>query len=256
MMIKSLQWNIGGGIIRNKEDDPFVDNSYHVSNLNYIADFIKKLDPDLITLQETHASSELIQAELLSRLTGLHYWVNDAYDHSHLEAGQRLGQAILSKYPIQEHTFELFYNPKYKVERPNGETWFSHDKGLSKCKIEINGVLIEIQTLHLIPFRTFTIDPMSDQAQTTREDITKKIHSSFDRIILQGDFNINQESLHTFIPDVFEIGFDEILSDRATTPAGCRYDHILFKGFQVKSMNVFQTTLTDHYPVSVEFETK
>lgn len=255
MTIKSLQWNIGGGMIRNTEDDPILDGSYCISDLNYIADFIKKLDPDIITLQETHTSSELIQAELLSRLTGLSYWVNDEYDHSHLEAGQRLGQAILSKYPIREHSFELFYNPKYKVERPNGETWISHDKGLSTCIIDVGGVTVEIQTLHLIPFRTFGVDIMGDEAQTTREDIIKKIRSTFHRTILQGDFNIDTESLSTFMPNLFEIGFEEIMNSEATTPSGRRYDHILFKGLRVKTFSVLQTALTDHYPVFVEFET-
>src|SRR5690242_11571181 len=95
--LKTLQWNIGGAKIRRKEADPTLAASYQEEGFDYIAALIQKYQPDIITLQETHATKGSSQVEQLSTLTGLPYWHNDIYAESHLEEGQKLGLGILSR---------------------------------------------------------------------------------------------------------------------------------------------------------------
>ena len=71
MKIRTLQWNIGGGKIRDINSDPTkeidsVISSYSEEGLDYIITNIKELNVDIITLQETHSDKNTIQAEVIA----------------------------------------------------------------------------------------------------------------------------------------------------------------------------------------------
>ena len=99
----------------------------------------------------------MVQAKIIAEALDLTFYINDDYDDSHVEEGQRLGQAIISSFPISSHSFELYLNPKYRLERPDGSIWISHDKGVSRCVVDA-GVPLTIETTHMVPFRRFGID--------------------------------------------------------------------------------------------------
>lgn len=253
MKLTTLQWNIGGGKIRTADSDPTNESSYTKEDLPYIADVIKKYSPDIVTLQESHTDDKTSQAEQLSRLTDLQYWVNNAYDHSHLTDGQELSQSVLSKFPISNHEFSFFVNPKYEVVRENGEKWISHDKGVTSCVVELPQGSVEVRTSHMIPFRKFNVDPNTDEVANVRADIQSKLVIRSSHLLVQGDFNYDDPSLRKFLPGLFEQGIQEVETVLPTTPKGRRYDHIMYKGLNFVKFSVDETTLTDHYPVIVEF---
>ncbi|MBI4215756.1 MAG: endonuclease/exonuclease/phosphatase family protein [Parcubacteria group bacterium] len=257
MLIKTAQWNIGGGKIRTTGDNPKLEQSYSVDGMKEISAILKQHSPDIVTLQETHANSKLNQAEVISERIGLPYFFNDIYDQSHIEAGYGLGQAVISKYPIREHSFDFFYNPHYKVNRPDGSKWISHDKGLSVCQIELpDKTTLVIMTLHLIPFKIFGINPLGDEAKKVRDNIAAKINGSTQekRFLLQGDFNFDRESLIPLLGDIFIGNTQEALTRLGTTPKGKKYDHIVFNGIQLRNSTVDDYALTDHFPIFAEFE--
>lgn len=253
MIITTLQWNIGGGKIRDKQADPDDSESYAKSGLNEIIGYIKSKNPDIITLQETHADNSIVQAKVIAESLD-YFWTNDIYASSHLEDGQGLGQAIISRFPISNHKFDLFYNPKLRKVWPNGEVWISHDKGISSCDVKINGSGFGIATLHMVPFRKFDTDIQSEIVQKVLSDIESKIALEIDRFVIQGDFNLDNSSLKQYFPGFISGGNREIEINSPTTPGNRKYDHVLYRGIDLVSFEIDKSVFCDHYPLLTKFE--
>lgn len=255
MKIRTLQWNIGGGKIRKIDSVATTPESYIEEGVEYIYDFIKLYNPDIITFEETHESVGYNQAQIIAERAGYEYFVNDVYDKSHLENGQGLGQAILSKFPIRNHSFNFFLNPKFQQLGPDGTIWTSHHKGVTKCDIEIeSGKMIEVGVTHFIPFRFFGVDILEEKNAELVKSMSDLITTTKDKYILQGDLNINSKSIKNYLPKVFESGMEEVELENVTTPKQRFYDHVLYKGVNVINQQIFPDILTDHYPVITEFE--
>ena len=253
MLFKTIQWNIGGARIR-QPGSP-AEGPYDGDGLKHVVDVLKRLNVDIVTLQETHANDQGAQAAVIAKDIGLPYVVNDVYDKSHIEEGWGLGQAILSRFPVSEHDFKFFFNPRYEIVRPDGATWISHDKGVSKCLVAAgNGKTIQVATLHLIPFRKFGVGALEEKQSGLRDNITDLASPTSGTFILQGDFNFDSASLKPFLPNLLNQGLSEVLLDRPTTPKGRKYDHVVFRGLALVRSEVISDALTDHFPVYSEFE--
>ncbi|MEK7496448.1 MAG: endonuclease/exonuclease/phosphatase family protein [Patescibacteria group bacterium] len=118
MKLKTVQWNIGGGKTRKPSDDPMNVLSYSNEALSDIVIILKKLNPDIITIQESHSDAKVVQSKVIGDALGLSHIANDIYDKSHLEDDQWLSQAIISRFPIESHSFNFFYNPKLEMIGP------------------------------------------------------------------------------------------------------------------------------------------
>ena len=253
--IKIIQWNIGGGKIRKESNDAMGAENYKYEGIDYIVDKLKSYNPDIITLQETHANNKFVQAEFLSKKLNLPYFFNDIYDHSHIESAQELGQAIISRFPLNNHSFEFFINPKLKITRLNGEEWTTHNKGISTCVVKINNNFkLYIQTLHLVPFSSFGTKPLSRKLKGIRTSISDKVLKNKSPFILQGDFNYNNDSIKKFLPGIFTQKMKEVRLSNPTTPKGRKYDHVIYRGLRVSSFKIDDNILTDHYLLYAELE--
>ncbi|MFA6004939.1 MAG: endonuclease/exonuclease/phosphatase family protein [Patescibacteria group bacterium] len=254
MKIRVLQWNIGGGRIREENADSSVYASYTTVDLSYISSVIKKYNVDIVTFQESHKMGGYDQLQILSSMTKLHYVRHDAYGESHIDPQMMLSQGVISRFPIIDHSFTLFKNPHLSFKM-SGKTWITHDKGVTKVTIDIlkkRKVLIE--TVHLIPFRKLGIDPFGQDAAKLREDFYEKIHESAPHFLLTGDFNIDSDSLEQFAPLLSKQGIFEVPLTTSTTPRGRKYDHVLYRGMEYINSEILSDALTDHYPVFAEFE--
>lgn len=76
---------------------------YDIDGLETIIDMLARANPDIITLQETHEAGTYSQAGEIADALGLPYWVNDRFGESHIDSGYQLGQAIISRFPLQGH---------------------------------------------------------------------------------------------------------------------------------------------------------
>jgi endonuclease/exonuclease/phosphatase (EEP) superfamily protein YafD len=253
MEVKTLQWNIGGGRIRDEHSDPDGSGSYSKPGLHEIIRYIKSKNPDIITLQETHADSSAIQAEVIAESLG-YFWTNDIYASSHLEDGQGLGQAIISRFPISNHKFELFYNAKFRKVWPSGEVWISHDKGISSSEFNIKGSDLGVATLHMVPFRKYGVDIQSEIAQKVLLDIESKMNLGVGKFLIQGDFNLDNSTLKPYFPNFISGDNREIETSSPTTPGNRKYDHILYGGIWLTSFAIDKDVLCDHYPLIATFE--
>lgn len=254
MVIKTVQWNIGGGKLLTGEADPTLLRSYKRDGVAAIIKVLREIEPDIVTLQETHAANGQSQPELIAKALGYPGWVNDELADSHIEAGQRLGQGIVSHFPIVSHSFEWFKNPNFEVVWEDGSIARSHDKGRTRCVIEpAPGEPITVQTLHAIPFRRFEAPVTSEKARRVLSDMSAKLLCE-GICITQGDFNVDAESLRDAMPVLFDTGFQEVSQSEATEVRGHRYDHVLYRGMKLVSSMTLRDVETDHYPVVTEFE--
>ncbi|OGG10598.1 hypothetical protein A3A59_00090 [Candidatus Gottesmanbacteria bacterium RIFCSPLOWO2_01_FULL_42_10] len=250
-----MQWNIGGAKIRKYFNDPTDTYLYVYEGFDYVQNILASSHSDIISLQEVHTSTKNNQAQDLAKYLQFPFWVSDTYSRSHIKSNQYLSTAILSKFPLSHHVFDLFYNPKYKDIGPKGEEWTSHDKGISRAIATLQkGKKLEIQTLHLTPFHRFHIDPLGEEAKKVRLDVEAKIKNDCPKLLLQGDFNIDTPSLRPFLPKLFADKMKQVILKTPTTPKGKWYDHILYKGFHHLQSYVITDVLTDHFPIYSEFE--
>lgn len=254
MHIKTIQWNIGGGKSLHAGDDPTLLASYTDDGLDKIIDFIRVENPDIITLQETHAAAGTSQTETIAKRLGYKHWVNDEYADSHIEAGQRLGQGVISRFPIVDHSYELFLNPHFKATWEDGSIAESHDKGRTRCNIELGANQhMLVQTFHTLPFRRFKVAPTSDDAKKVLSDMASKL-STKQQGIIQADFNLEFDDLSQLFPELSACGFTEAKQPEPTTIRGHRYEHILALDLDVLSCKVSVDVPTDHFPLINRFK--
>ncbi len=254
MRIRTLQWNIGGGLMRSPDSDPMSPLSYAIDGLDMIIEKMSEYNPDIITLQETHTDKARSQARVIAEALGALYIVEDIYDQSHLQEGQGLGQAVLARYPIKDHAFVQFYNPNMKTTSPHGQQWISNNKGVTSCTLTIGSTYMNVKTCHSFPYRRYKVEPLGLAMQPLREDMAKKLMPELPLFLLQSDLNYNQYSVRELLPALFYNGVQEVVLDRPTTPKGRKYDHVLYKGLDHKQTNVDASVLTDHFPVISDFE--
>lgn len=253
MKLKTVQWNIGGGKLLQEDVDPTLLSSYQGDGIDKIIAFLREQDADIITLQETHAANGHSQTEVIANALGYPGWVNDEYADSHIEAGQRLGQGIVSRFPLENHSFEWFDNPNLEVVWEDGSLAKTHDKGRTRCSFAIDGHDFIIQTFHAIPFRRYHVAPDSDLAKKIVADMGSKLLVEGDGL-LQADFNLSVDSLKELMPDLFKSGFQEIIQDVPTSCRGYHVDHVLYRGLTLKNHKTVNNVMTDHYPIVSEFE--
>ena len=255
MQITTVQWNIGGGKVLKSDSDPTVMSSYSEDGLDYIVDYLRTIQADIIALQEIHINDTLNQAEYIADRLGMQYWISDILADSHIEDGQKLSQAVISKYPITDREFRLYVNPNKQAPSDDGSTiWYSHDKGLTRCNIDLGGIILSTTTTHLTPFRLFSIDPQSEEGHHILQDVENKLGNSSTHQLIQGDFNLDFAQLAQVFPNLINEGLKEVPLEEATTPKGKRYDHVLYKGIGLVESTVNQELRTDHYPVVTKFE--
>ena len=255
MDIKTLQWNIGGGKVRAEGTDPLTSESYCEDGIGEIIDMLLQERPDIVTLQETHESEDIRQAEIIAAEADYNFWVNDTYDESHIQRGQRLGQAVLSRFPLTAHQFITFTNPRLSKIDENGVQRVSHDKGLTRCSIELpHRQKMRVETFHMTPFHFFDIDPRSEQAaQVIREVESLLLGASAVKRLVQADFNLDFTTLQDLFPLLQELNLREVVQERPTTPKGKRLDHVYYGGLQLDDSYVRDDVHTDHYPVVTSF---
>lgn len=227
--------------------------SYSIDAIKEIADWLKQSNPDIITLQEAQGDGGSNQVKEIAQLLGYYYYFFDATSESHIDEGKQLGNGILSKHPITNHHNGNFHNPNIRSVFQD-RLFISHDKGYGSCTIDINGTQIDVTTLHLLPFRAFTIELSSPTGQEILDSVVSELSSDAVYRLIQGDFNIDNPVIKSIVPNLFDSQLDEIELDAPTTPSGKYYDHVIFKGLKLQDVSINSSVKTDHYPVTCVFQ--
>ncbi len=252
MNVKTVTWNIGGGKHLKDGEDPLLMASYCIDAIQEIADWLRMVNPDIITLQEAQGEEGRNQVEEIAGLLGYEHFFFDASAKSHIEEGKTLGNGIISKHAITNHTTGLFLNPNISTEL-QGRPAVSHDKGYSACEVSVGDKHIAVATLHLLPFKAFGINLDSEIGRAIVGSIESTLSLEAPQLLIQGDFNIDSDRVGRVLPGLFSEGVSEIVLNDPTTPSGKRYDHVLYKGLSLESVEIDSNVKTDHYPVVCTF---
>ncbi len=255
MQLKTVTWNIGGGKHLKDGEDPLLMASYSVDAIAEIAKWLKSNDPDIITIQEAQGDNDTNQVEEIAKLLGYDYHFFDHTSKSHIDENKLLGNGIISRYPIANHSTGLFFNPNIEATL-QGKPAVTHDKGYGSCTVSIDGHDISVTTLHLLPLRAFGIEFESEVGGAILRSVESTVMPDAPIVLVQGDFNIDSAQLAPILPGLSANNMNEISLNEPTTPSGKRYDHVLYRGLALESIKVDSGVKTDHYPVSCEFSIK
>ena len=235
------------------------DNEQWPTRFQLILEQIRELDPDIIGLQEVIQRANLDnQAQQMADSLGYYYYF-DSVDGE--ERDQRFGNAILSRYPIEETNFRALVPLN------------AYRKAVH-AKIRVDDHIVDVYNTHLhnpgdaTQTRTDQINDMHDFIDET---------STSDLVFVLGDFNANpdwdeMDVMYTQFTDVYPIFHENHLDPEHSTlnyhlgHSQRRIDYIFFN----KESESFLTPLSaeivlnvpnendiypsDHFGVSAEFE--
>lgn len=188
--LKIASYNIHFGIgidIKTKKTEK---NNY-IKRLNEIANILKKIDADVVLLQEvdfnSKRSSNINQGEYLAQQAGYKYMsisptLRKKIHPSFNKIIGRIehGLCVLSKYPI-DHSENIIF--QLTDEIPFIFKWLFDPHGAQKCSIKFNSSKINIINLHLDPWSQLKRE---EQVELIKENWLS--HAEFPTII-GGDFN-------------------------------------------------------------------
>lgn len=220
-LIKVMTYNIHRGINKNNQLD-----------LDGIAEVIKGTDPDIVALQEVERFSIRTgfkdQIKYLADKLSMNY----AYGKSINILNGQYGNAILSKYPVEE----------YEVKPLPSEV---ENRTLLQAVLNINGSRISIYNTHLGLNRD-----ERDKQVTEIMNIT----STKEKFILAGDFNSAPDKLGAVTRRLKDsASYDEKNYERPTfenEDIAERIDYVFASHeFSIMGYEVLKSEASDHYPV-------
>lgn len=254
MRIRTLTWNIGGGKLLEDGKDSGLMSSYNVDGIEEIASQVKAQSPDIITIQEAHGDDSDNQVAQIARELGYEYYFYDAISDSHVDSAYKLGNGLISKFPISNIQTGRFLNPEIYFEL-EGRKAFKHNKGYGSCDIEIDDKSVHAVSLHLIPFRSVGLEFDSETARNILASVESELKGGHSYELIQGDFNIHSQTVGSYLNRLFSSNaLNEVELNEPTTPKGRMYDHVLYHGLRLEKFTVDSDVKTDHYPVICDFE--
>ncbi|NIR46362.1 MAG: metallophosphoesterase [Gemmatimonadetes bacterium] len=208
-------------------------------NLKRVARLIRRLDADVVALQEVDSFVErsfgVDQAAVLGSLTGMNALFGGFFDYQ----GGRYGMAILSRYPIisqQNETLPEGAEPRTALA--------------VRTRLQPDGPELTVVGIHLYA---------TDEERYVQAQRIIELFGDFDEpVVLAGDFNSTRESrVMAVLRDHFTVPLkaDEGLTFPAREPER-EIDYILFRPdhrFRVLDHEVMDERLiSDHRPVILD----
>jgi endonuclease/exonuclease/phosphatase family metal-dependent hydrolase len=221
-----MTWNIAG-------HDELIDGDH----VRHIADAIRRINPDIVALQEVHRNTWQSRfrdqlAELESR-TGLHGYFAPSY----ARWGGEFGNAILTRGRIVEAQL----HPLPCIGEP---------RALLEATIRIDGATVSFYSTHLTNWGRLNSSSRAEQLRC----LAQKVRTSRHPYILAGDLNTGLESRE------MEAFRRENAAQPASEAIGPTFpfwdeqiDYIFADhGWQVRASRAWPIEVSDHLPVTAE----
>ncbi len=167
--MKFLQWNI-----------------WYKEKADNIVELIKKLNPDVVCLQELaigpHVNPGIPDvAQYIAEKTGLHYYFEEAQRWAGDDEMDAIGNGIFTKRPITRRFAK-------HVQAPTEDfTDYAHEGRIYvECDIEINGKTITIGTAHLSYTHRFEI---TEEKKAEVDNLLAIVGTHKQNFIFSGDLN-------------------------------------------------------------------
>ncbi len=228
-------WNIAGGRPM-KSSERF---DYAAEEIGYFADELRKINPDIICLQETHLNDERSVSRDLCEILADYHREEVSMSPSHVDEQYHLGNAILSK-EIPKRVENIPYpDPRFPLTLPGGKPAIRHAKGFQAAYLGF-GTIINTQMLPLAYLGT----PYNALEGKSFAGEMENVLLSHPAEIICGDLNYTDAK--TLYVKLLKEKVNA-LPDAPTRPGGKKTDYI----FVPESCNVISSgiveTNTDHY---------
>ncbi len=240
MELKIFTYNIQHGLDYKK-----LINKERVIDLDLISDIIKKYNPDIIGLNEVYNDINkkvtVEQVKYIAQKLGYKYCyfgraitILETIDY---------GNAIISRYPIEDVKVHMIEDPIIKDENVHYET-----RNIIDTKININGEIINVFVTHM------------GLATTEQKNGIDKLISLIDdeKIVIVGDFNMEEDNENikrlSNIVDNTSYLFDDIKLSFPSINSKIKIDYIFTKNLKVKEAKILNEVGSDHLPVIAKIE--
>lgn len=228
MQLKIISWNIWQG-----------------KNLPEVLLLLKSCDADVIGLQEVSVKDGLNQAEILAREQGYEYFYGKAFKDDRHEGNYELGNAILSKYPIENpEVIPLSSLDDYKG---NAET---ESRVAVKANIKIEDKILGVVCTHLGFSRTAELSPIRAVQLGNLMKVMKG-----ENLVLMADLNSIPESEVIKKLDTVLRNTDQDLSKmtfKGRDQEKFRIDYIYASNdMQFSDFEILDSSASDHKPIQV-----
>jgi len=241
MELKVLTYNIQHGL-----DYIKLLNKERVINLDKICDIIKQFNPDIISLNEVYNDVEkkvsVNQAKYIAERLGYEYF----YFGKAITILETVeyGNAIISKYPINNPKIHMIEDPIIKDENVHYET-----RNLIECDININNDIYKIFVTHI---------GLATTEQKNGINKLKSLINNNGKIIIMGDFNMEEDNENIIeLSKLVDNTSYLIEGSKLTYPSinsRMKIDYIFTKNINVKETKVIKEVGSDHLPVLVVAE--
>jgi endonuclease/exonuclease/phosphatase family metal-dependent hydrolase len=218
--------------------------------------YFKRNNPDILCLCEiliddANGNSEF--AETLSAECELPYYKVLKTETSWLYVGRYYGTAILSKYPIEDYEFfKLPNNPRFEINKPNGDHWILHDYYAQFARLNINNKKLNLFNLHYFPVHHFNHKLSDPEMKPSREALVEYLESkgNSNPTVITGDFNNKNDKLDSVFPELFNLGGlkECIETETSIVDGAAQLDHILYSPASLELKKGYaEKYLSDHY---------
>ncbi|MBI2410664.1 MAG: endonuclease/exonuclease/phosphatase family protein [Candidatus Kerfeldbacteria bacterium] len=247
--MKIATWNIGSGFISRDQ------KKFDHQDLNYFIEELRKQNADVICLQEVNTPAEhpkQTQSHDIADALGFSHIAAQVMHPNHLQPGNELSVAVLSRFPVLSTEYVTVPNPGIFATGSNGARWISFDKGFLFCDINMEGKTVRVASGHMLPFHKFKRNFLENEFTHIRTAIAEIIfeHSTLPLVI---GADMNFADVHALVPQLFESGFTDLFQTD-TTPDYGQCDHLIVsKEWKAQSWQVIPGN-ADHYLCIAEIQ--
>lgn len=236
--MKIITWNVAGF----RKADSLDNWDYSEIDLNYFADTISTINPDIIHFQEVEFVEGVDTIKQIGEILGIKNYHGFPMHPNHIGEGQ-LGYAILSKDNISNVTSINQPYPKFELNFADGKPAIRYDKKI----ITYRTFGLRLTTLQLQPLHYWGYSYYEEPGYAYSGEIASNL-LSLDSDIITGDFQFS----HLEVPFKNMLSeYDDILPNEFTrmrkNGKNTKSDHILVKkDLGYKDTGIIKTT-TDHF---------
>lgn len=234
-------WNIGGGH-KIKSLKTF---DYEAEiNIDYFVDELKKLQLDIVCLQESQCNDGYSVAKVIADKLGMPHVYETPMHPSHVDTGYELSLAILSTKPFDNKQSYVQPYPSFDLFLPNGKPAGRYDNYIQVVELE------GLQVAHTMnqPLE-FLGHPYEDEyGKTYAKELCDMFNETLQRpLVFVGDFNTPNPAV-TFKATCDHLSLKDALPAEATKPHGEGHLDCIFYSSELNAnaAAVLQTE-TDHY---------
>lgn len=244
-------------------------NVWHGGKLwNQVIDFLRQENPDILTIQEAYNGTNpsfpknyRTLEEFKAALNFKDIFFSPEVIHLTKYGEIETGNAILSKFPIT-FTNTLYFDKPFireSVEDLDKDPT-AHPRNLQSTQIDIQGIILNVFNLHGIWGENGRDNP---RRLTMSQKILKQVKGK-EKIILSGDFNVDQEtkSIKDIDAELINIFKDELKTSfnikRKPKESGYS-DSVVDNIFTTNDIKVLEhfcpnVDISDHLPLVATFE--